>query len=316
MFFGLKTGIRLGRGYFKIISIMTNIRRFVTNRLIDVAALMTRIYVKKSKITCAINRSDQRKQKIIASITSYPDRFDVLPTTVKSIMLQSLKPDKIILWLGNDTNQSDLPMQLLDLENMGLEIRFVDENLMPHKKYLYAMREYKDDIIITFDDDVVYSPFTISSLIRCHYKNPNCVCARRVHKILIRDGKILPYSEWEFNCTSIRQPSFQLFATGIGAVLYPPRCIDERGLDSNSIKNECLKADDVWLKVMETLANTKVVWAKNFLIVPPDVKANQLIGLAADNVNGNQNDMYINNLEKNYHFETIIKENCFEGKKK
>lgn len=295
---------------------MTDIRRFVTNRLIDVAALMTRIYVKKSEITCAINMSDQRKQKIIASITSYPDRFDVLPTTIKSIMLQSLKPDSIILWLGNDTNQSDLPRELLDLESKGLKIRFVDENLMPHKKYLYAMREYKDDIIITFDDDVIYSPFTISSLIHCHNKYPNCVCARRVHKILIKNGKILPYSEWEFNCTSIRQPSFQLFATGIGAVLYPPKCIDKRGLDSYSIKKECLKADDVWLKVMETLAKTKVVWAKSFLIVPPDVKINQSIGLAADNVHRNQNDMYIEELENNYHFEMIIKENCFEDKKK
>lgn len=59
------------------------------------------------------------------------------------------------------------------------------------------------------------------------------------------------------------------------------------------VKNECLRADDVWLKVMEMLAETKVTWTRCLLIVPPDVKQNQSIGLAQGNVNRNQNDIYM-----------------------
>ena len=167
--------------------------------------------------------------------------------------------------------------------NTYLALR-VDDNIMPHKKYFYAMQEFPNDIIITFDDDVVYSPFTISSLIKTHFAFPECVCARRVHRIIFEDGVMIPYNKWEFNCTSLKKPSYMLFATGIGGVLYPPNSLYKCALDIERVKNECLRADDVWLKVMEMLAETKVTWTRCLLIVPPDVKQNQSIGLAQGNV--------------------------------
>lgn len=86
---------------------------------------------------------------------------------------------------------------------------------------------------------------------------------------------MIPYNKWEFNCTSLKKPSYMLFATGIGGVLYPPNSLYKCALDIERVKNECLRADDVWLKVMEMLAETKVTWTRCLLIVPPDVKQNQ-----------------------------------------
>lgn len=40
-----------------------------------------------------------RQQKIIVSLTSYPKRFRYLHLTVKSLLLQTVKPDKIICTL-------------------------------------------------------------------------------------------------------------------------------------------------------------------------------------------------------------------------
>lgn len=295
---------------------MINIRRYVTNRLIDVSAFCTKKYVKRRKLSLGVNCDKKRNQKIIASITSYPARFNILSITIKSILLQTMKADRVILWLGSDSKNLKLPVNLTELEKFGLEIRLMNDNIMPHKKYLYAMQEFPNDIVITFDDDVIYSSFTISSLIKTHKKFPKCVCARRVHRMLFVNGKLLPYNEWEFNCTSIAKPSKLLFATGIGGVLYPPNSLSKGALDVQKIKDECLKADDVWLKVMETLADTKVVWSKCFLIVPPDVKKNQAIGLAEGNVNQNRNDIYLKELEMKYHYLRIIKESCIEGKEK
>ncbi|HFI0053198.1 TPA: glycosyltransferase [Streptococcus suis] len=295
---------------------MINIKRYITNRLNDIASFFTRIYVQNKKLSIGINNSEDRNQRIIASLTSYPARIDILSVTIKSILLQSMKADKVILWLGSDSQNVELPESIVELKKYGLEIRFVEDNIMPHKKYFYAMQEFPSDIIITFDDDVIYSPFTISSLVKTHRAFPKSVCARRAHRIILEDGDMIPYSKWEFNCTSVTKPSHLLFATGIGGVLYPPKSLYKDALDISRVKNECLRADDVWLKIMETLADTKVVWAKCLLIVPPDVKKNQTIGLAQGNVNRNQNDIYMTNLEEKYHYKRIIMESCIESKKK
>ncbi|HEM3710562.1 TPA: glycosyltransferase family 2 protein [Streptococcus suis] len=295
---------------------MINIKRYITNRLNDVASFFTRIYVQNKKLSIGTNNSEERNQKIIASLTSYPARIDILSVTIKSILLQSMKADKVILWLGSDSQNVELPESIVKLKKYGLEIRFVEDNIMPHKKYFYAMQEFPSDIIITFDDDVIYSPFTISSLVKTHRAFPKCVCARRAHRIILEDGDMIPYSKWEFNCTSVTKPSHLLFATGVGGVLYPPKSLYKDALDISRVKNECLRADDVWLKIMETLAYTKVVWTKCLLIVPPDVKENQTLGLAQGNVNRNQNDIYMTNLEEKYHYKRIIMESCIESKKK
>ena len=295
---------------------MINIKRYLTNRLNDVSAFFTKAYVENTKLSIGVNKSEERNPKIIASLTSYPARFDILSVTIKSILLQSMKADKVILWLGSDSKNAELPGNIVELKKYGLEIRLVDDNIMPHKKYFYAMQEFPNDIIITFDDDVVYSPFTISSLIKTHFAFPECVCARRVHRIIFEDDVMIPYNKWEFNCTSLKKPSYMLFATGIGGVLYPPNSLYKCALDIERVKNECLRADDVWLKVMEMLAETKVTWTRCLLIVPPDVKQNQSIGLAQGNVNRNQNDIYMMELEEKYHYMRTIRESYVESQEK
>ena len=49
-----------------------------------------------------LNTTEQRPRKIIASLTSYPARINIVPYVIASILNQTMKPDKIILWLGND----------------------------------------------------------------------------------------------------------------------------------------------------------------------------------------------------------------------
>ena len=295
---------------------MINIKRYITNRLNDVSAFFTKVYVENTKLSIGVNNSEERNPKIIASLTSYPARFDILSVTNKSILIKSMKDDKVILWLGSDSKNVKLPDNIVELKKYGLEIRVVDDNIMPHKKYFYAMQEFPKDIVITFDDDVVYSPFTISSLMKTHFAFPKCVCARRVHRVVFEGDVMIPYNKWEFNCTSLQNPSYMLFATGIGGVLYPPNVLYKCALDIERVKNECLRADDVWLKVMETLAETKVIWTRCFLIVPPDVKQNQTIGLAQGNVNRNQNDIYMMELEEKYHYIRTIRESCVESQEK
>ena len=109
-----------------------------------------------------IRRDDSKDDEYIVSLTSWEPRFDVLPVALKSILLQTRRPDRVILYLGSDVDPEKLPLEVRRFEEKGVEIRFMEENLRAHKKYYYAMEEFPDSTIITVDDDVIYSPFTIS----------------------------------------------------------------------------------------------------------------------------------------------------------
>ena len=93
---------------------------------------------------------------IIVSLTSYPSRLQKLHYVIRSLLHQKMSPYKIILYLGSDTKDSDIPYSLKKLQKYNFEIKKNYEDLKPHKKYFYAMQEFSDKIIITVDDDLIY----------------------------------------------------------------------------------------------------------------------------------------------------------------
>ena len=191
--------------------------------------------------------------------------------------------------------------EMLQLKEYGIEYRFVTGNLKPHKKYFYAMQEVPDAVVITVDDDVIYSSNMIRSLMKSHKSNPGSVCARRVH-VMYKDSNnnLLPYDTWKLECRSGKKPSMSLFATGVGGVLYPPYCLHKDAFDEEKIIDYCLEADDVWLKFMELRNNTPVVRVPCLVAVPPSISGTQEFALCNTNVNYGKNDVYISNMVSMY----------------
>jgi hypothetical protein len=255
------------------------------------------------KICNPIN-TEHRDKKIIVSLTSYPARFYCIHIALKSIMTQTVKPDKIIVWLDEDVSRNDFTDKMLELEQYGVEYRNAMGDLKPHKKYIHAMKEFPEDIIITVDDDLIYARDVIESLIKTHEKYPNAVCARRVHKITKDiNGEIAPYNDWIGEYNDCREPSNILVATGVGGVLYPPHCLDERAFDEDNIIRLSLKADDIWLKFMEILAKTKVVYAPSKVPMPQLIEKEQASSLRSENVGQSMNDIYFKKLMEYYNID-------------
>ncbi len=254
-------------------------------------------YTKLSKIPCGINCDSERTTKIIVSMTSYPERFNEIYLCIKSLLLQSYKPDRIIIWFGSDTNINDLSRPMMTLQQYGVEYRFDKENnLKSHKKYYYAMKEYPNDIVITVDDDVVYPRNTIKTLVRSYYRHPRAVSARRVHKLSFNNNTVNSYNKW---IKEYRIPTGErndLMAIGVGGVLYPPHCLNKNAFDVNAIIKTCLNADDVWLKCMEILERTKVVWVPCLFCHPPSLKH----GNSLSDSNSVYNDTYLNRVMEKY----------------
>ncbi|MBR1402583.1 MAG: glycosyltransferase [Treponema sp.] len=247
--------------------------------------------------------NEPREKKIIISLTTYPARFDTLRLCLKSLLLQTVKPNKIIIYLGDDCKNSPLT-ELEFFKQYGIDIVIKDEDLKSHKKYFYAMQEYPNDIIITVDDDSIYPANLVENLLNAHEKNADCVVANRVHKIMRKlDGSLHSYNDWLNNYMGATQPSYNLIATGCGGVLYPPHCLDERAFDKEKIIQFCLTADDIWLKFMETLHGTKVVWAKNSCPEPYTIQNSKSTPLYLENVGKFKNNMYIERLKNLYTIE-------------
>lgn len=244
--------------------------------------------------------TSNRTEKIIISLTSYPKRFHAVYYAIRSIMLQSVKPDKIVLYLDSNVSEDMLPKRLKALQAKGgVEIKITSTNIKPHKKYFHAMQEYPDSIIITIDDDVMYEKDTIKNLYETYLKYPCAVAAKRVSKMTKNKiGELNPYIEWKGEYTQELKPIDSLLATGVGGVLYPPHCFDERAFDINKITEFCLNQDDIWLKYMEILCERKVVYAVGKMSHPYSIHVRD--GLYLNNVHMNQNDMAIKNMKKAY----------------
>ena len=55
-------------------------------------------------------------QNVVVSLTSYPARLPQLHLVIRSLLHQSLAPREIVLYLGADTRDEDIPATLRQLE--------------------------------------------------------------------------------------------------------------------------------------------------------------------------------------------------------
>lgn len=240
---------------------------------------------------------NKKDEYIVVSMASYVLRYATIVNTLKSLLLQTYKPHKIVVWLDEDNIDNQPTDEMRKLERYGIEYRFTSDGLCAHKKYFYAMREFPDACVITVDDDLIYSPDMVESLIRYHKLYPHVVCARRIHRITFNDNGIInSYAKWNYEYQKAGEPSYDLFATGGGGTLYPPNCMSKLAFDISTIKKYCLSADDIWLKIMELMMNKKVVWVKNNYVMPKETDNSQLAALKTVNVREGYNDIYLNKL--------------------
>jgi len=136
---------------------------------------------------------------VVVSLTSYGTRISRVHLAIRSIMDQTVRPNRVELWLGEDSDDIPIPPELAELTDCGLTIHRGVEDLKGHKKYYFSMREEEEVLLVTIDDDLVYTKDTIASLLAAHQVLPQAVVARRCHRMRFAEGSIAPYDTWEMN---------------------------------------------------------------------------------------------------------------------
>lgn len=196
----------------------------------------------------------------IVSLTSYPARINQVQHTIKTLLSQSFKPEKVILWLSPEEfpkKEKELPKPLTSLVSKGLVIEWCD-NIKSYKKLIPTLKKYPQYAIVTADDDILYPEDWLQELWDAFLKHPECVIAHRIHQFkFTKDKKIAPYNTWPQNI-SCSVPLYQNFLTGSGGVLYPPFSLHPDVLKEDLFTKLCAKQDDVWFWAMALLNRTKI----------------------------------------------------------
>lgn len=246
-----------------------------------------------------LNHGEFEKQKkfqddsVVVSMTTFPARIGYVHLAIKSLLNQTVKPGKIILWLAK--------AQLQELCAYGLEIRYCDEDLLAHKKYYYAMQEFPDKLIVTYDDDIIYPEDSLEKLLKMHLQHPKAIICNRGREIEVKSGAVAPYRYWK---VSGQVPAgiltYRVMASTGAGTLYPPHCMPEETFNIEKIKMLALTADDLWMKAMSILGGVPVVKSQTRGKALCVSKGKQYITLARQNVDQCLNDRVMQDLLAHY----------------
>ncbi len=207
--------------------------------------------------TTGTSGKDNTDSKLIISLTSYGKRIHTVFLTIESLFLQSIKADKIVLWLSEtEFSRDNLPEMLKKAEKRGVTIEFC-KDIGAYKKLIPSLSKYPDDLIITVDDDCLYPFDMIEKLVVAYRKRPAVIHCHRAHKIVFsKDGRLKDYNKWDL-CSDNSVPSLTIVPTGVGGILYFPGCFHEDIANEELFLKLAPDNDDIWFKAMSLLKNVK-----------------------------------------------------------
>lgn len=195
------------------------------------------------------------KRRIIISLTSHPGRIHSVQYTVKTLLLQTKKPDMVVLWLAEEQFPGGiLPTELTSLEKHGLTIRWCDD-IKSYKKLVPSLKEYEDAIIITVDDDCYYPENLVKNLYISHLLHPKDIIANRITRIDYAGGSFswIP-GGFDYHPGA----SFLNKLVGCGGVLYPIGSVHPDVIEKEIFTELAPTSDDLWFWFMAIRNETKV----------------------------------------------------------
>ena len=194
---------------------------------------------------------------IVISLTTYGRRLKDVKYTLFSLFNQTLKPDRIVLWLDNELNSDKTQKLLHTFIQNGLEIKFT-KDIGPYTKLIPSLRAFPAAIIVTADDDIYYPKNWLKKLYNSYLEDKSAIHCHRAHRIKIKNGEVAPYKEWGKQIESAGNSSFDYFLTGVGGVLYPPEIFTDEIFNEEKFLSITPKADDIWFWGMAVLSGIKI----------------------------------------------------------
>lgn len=306
--------------------ILFNIDKDITNEIINLCKIYgyetpistqtINLYkdeeITKTKIKNNLNEENYKivntsiKLPVYISLTSIFKNQNILLQTLQSIMKQTRLPDKIFLYLSEESylldsgfkNKKITNIDLLNFINNNsiLEIRWV-KNTGSYRKLLPLLKDkwQEDCIIITIDDDTIYDSNLVKNLIDDYY-NHRCVIGYRGFTPMF--DKIENFDYLKKN--KLQNNSLYNFLTGKGGILYKPEFFYKTNdliFNDKIYLDSCSTADDIWFYLIRILNNVKCYICDNKEWKAQDLKNNGLY-LTFNSINNNNTKSLLNTYKK------------------
>lgn len=239
---------------------------------------------------------------LIVSLTSFPARITTVHRTIKTILGQSVRPEKVVLWLTEEefpVSNRVLPPELTELEPLGLEVRWC-HNIRSYCKLIPTLKAYPDKVIVTADDDILYPRYWLEKLWQTYQEFPSCIIAHRVRKIKSSLWGLKPYNTWPILTNSMQKIKYLSLLTGVGGVLYPPRCFIDEVFNEEVFTAISPLADDLWFWAMSVLSHVEVKQVYSYESTLNIIGGSQTVSLSESNVVGQRNDGQLRAILKRY----------------
>lgn len=247
--------------------------------------------------------------KIIISLTSWKKRISTVHKTIQTLLSQTLKPYKIVLYLASSEfpyGEKELPNELKKLKSEIFEIKWTDD-IKSYKKLIPAIAEFKNEIIITVDDDLLFSSEMIEKLVRGYREKPKCIQCCRV--TTIEYNNINDIKTYPSNTKVYSEPTYLHKLSGGAGCLYPPNCFYSDVLDIDKFSKLAPTSDDLWFWLMAVLRGYKVNVIEGDLYKLKYIPGTQDVGLYHVNDEGDK--LFFSHLRNILHEYPILQDILF-----
>src|SRR5438552_4231735 len=200
--------------------------------------------------TLAANRKSDR-HRVIASLSTVPDRINNLRPTIRSLLKQTRPPDEIVLAIPEFSIREQRPYAVPEYVSRLPRLRVLHcrRDWGPATKFIPIVREELaagrgNTLIMVMDDDRIYPRDALETYLHYNEQLPDAALCFR--------GAAMPQNlDWRnakmIRASDVREPQPAAVITGCGSYLIQPRFFDESLWDYSAAPRGAFYMDDIWI---------------------------------------------------------------------
>src|SRR5438128_11405415 len=190
-------------------------------------------------------------RRVIATLSTVPDRINNLSPTIRSLLKQTRPPDEIVLAIPEfsvrERRHYVVPKYISRLPRV--RILRSREDWGPATKFIAAIQDElaagrQNTLIMVVDDDRIYPRDALETYLHYSEQLPDAALCFR--------GAVMPSTlDWDdakmIRASELREPRPVAVITGCGSYLIQPRFFDESLWDYSAAPQVAFHIDDIWI---------------------------------------------------------------------
>jgi len=189
--------------------------------------------------------------RVIASLTTLPDRIDNLEPTIRSLLEQTRPPDEIVLAIPRFSTRQKMEYTVPAYLGGIPRVRLLrcEKDWGPASKFIPIIQEElaadrRQTLIMVVDDDRIYPSDALEIFLHYHKQLPDAALCFR--------GALMPRNfVWFlpkiFRASQLREVKRVAVITGTASYLIQPRFFDSALWDYSNAPASAFYMDDIWI---------------------------------------------------------------------